>query len=171
MAIDNIVLSIDPASDFNIGNIDPNPQSPNKFHVAFDRFPNMSFSIRSINVPSVSTNAVQVNTNQAHNFFTMGDKIDFTEDFVISFILDQSMDAYYELQEWIWQAVQGRDGFMSDFTVLFMSNKNNVRRSMKVYNAFPTMLPNIQMDVAVDETNPIYLDVPFKYSHFKLLPK
>jgi len=120
--------------------------SPIGFRLLIDsqRYPNAQFSIQTASIPEITVDAAAYATPQ-RTVEIAGDKVSYSP-FSCTFIVDEQLENYYEIHEWL----------------------NNVSREIQFVDAYPTSLSTLDFDAK--NTNVEYLvgDVTFNYSYFKV---
>jgi hypothetical protein len=54
-------------------------------------------------------------------------------------------------------------------TLHFLTNHNNISRSVRFANAFPTNIGGLEFNVQQTESEYAYVDVTFRYDYFEFL--
>lgn len=150
--------------------INKNLFAPQKFQILVDRFPNVEFWAKSVEIPMVSLSPVKINTGASVDFYQVGDKLEF-ETFTIDFFLDEDLKTLEEIYVWIVdcvKSVQPKFKPYGNITAMFLTNNQNPNRSITYHNAFPFEISPFMVDARSSEDDPITMQVKFKYSHFSL---
>jgi hypothetical protein len=131
--------------------------SNNKYELIFDRLPNTTFFLQSVNLPSITLNSVITQTpfvqvNTPGNILTF-------EQLSITYIVDENMQAWRDIYTWITQmgnptshdklgdlttALGRSNSMVSDAVLLVKSNSNNPNLKFSFKNIFPTELGSLQ---------------------------
>ena len=141
------------------------------FETNFLRMPGVSYFCQRVNIPGISLS----NTIQSTPFANIpieGDVLEF-EDLTISFIVDEDMQNYLELYNWL-QSLGFPDKYSqydnetssikSDMNILLHTNKSNPNYSIAFKDVFPVSLGAISFDTNATTLDPIVVDASFKYT-------
>ena len=141
------------------------------FETNFLRMPGVSYFCQRVNIPGISLS----NTIQSTPFANIpieGDVLEF-EDLTISFIVDEDMQNYLELYNWI-QSLGFPDKYSqydnetssikSDVNILIHTNKSNPNYSIVFKDVFPVSLGTISFDTNATTLDSIIVDASFKYT-------
>lgn len=146
--------------------------SPIGFRLLIDsqKYPNAQFTVQTALIPEISVNAAAYATPQ-RTIEIAGDKVEYSP-FSCTFIVDEELENYYEIHEWLIGLViepESRDIRKTrDLSLLVLNSHNNVSREIQFVDAYPTSLSTLDFDAK--NTNVEYLvgDVTFNYSYFKV---
>lgn len=148
--------------------------APVYFRMALDKtkFPNVEYTIQTVVLPDVSVNPATLQSPYRGIPMT-GDKVDYGE-LQISFLIDEDMQNYQEIYDWlIGEATQTDDRRENkktrDLTLTILSSHNNITRSIKFVEAFPTTLSSLPFDLTITDVQYLTAVVSFQYSYFKLI--
>ena len=142
------------------------------FATNFLRMPGINYFCQRVNIPGMSL----ANTVQATPFANIpieGDVLEF-EDLSISFIVDEDMQNYLELYNWLhalgfperyaqYDNQTGKD-IKSDVNIIIHTNKSNPNYSIVFKDVFPIQLGVINFDTNNTDLEPIVVDATFKYT-------
>jgi len=141
------------------------------FETNFLRMPGVSYFCQRVNIPGISLS----NTIQSTPFANIpieGDVLEF-EDLTISFIVDEDMQNYLELYNWL-QSLGFPDKYSqydnetssikSDVNILIHTNKSNPNYSIVFKDVFPVSLGTIAFDTNATTLDSIVVDANFKYT-------
>lgn len=148
--------------------------SPVGFKVVIDRIPNVEFFTQRVAIPSVN----MVGSTQASplaNIYNVPDRMEFAE-FDLTFILDENAQNYKEIFDWMQGLAspqdmktrkalsKGKDGNVSDISVLVENSSRNSNLRFKFTDCFPVGLSTIALDATA--TDIIYPEVSatFRYT-------
>jgi hypothetical protein len=153
--------------------------SNNKFDFVLDRIPNLTFLVQAINLPSISLTNTSVAT-PAVTVSIPGNIILFNQ-VTISFILDEDMNSWFEIYDWMVQLgnpegtnkigrLTGRLGsnnsIYSDASLLIKTNSNNPRRKITFHDMYPVDLGDISF-ITTDSTQEFQTTTAtFNYTYF-----
>lgn len=138
--------------------------NPINFAIKIDKTTkNVEYTCQSVSLPSVSIGPATQSTPKRGIPLT-GDKVDY-EPFAIRFIVDETMDNYKEILNWLRnQANMIED--VRDITLIIYNSSNLPSIKIRFLNAFPTNLETIPFDVTQTEVN-IQCGATFYYSSFE----
>ena len=142
------------------------------FETNFLRIPGINYFCQRVNVPGISL----ANTIQSTPFANIpieGDMLEF-EDLTISFIVDEDMQNYLELYNWLhslgfpdryaqYDNQAGKD-IKSDVNIIIHTNKSNPNYSIVFKDVFPISLGVLNFDTNNTDLEPIIVDATFKYT-------
>lgn len=148
-----------------------------KLVVNREKLPNFEWFVQSVDHPSIGLPVANSSFRRITDVPMTGDKLEFSE---VNFnvILDEEMEAYTEIFNWMQRLVEEphtppndatntRLQSECDLTLLILNSSNNVQKRIKYYNAFPTNLGNIALG-AESEPNPILVPMSFQYLRFEI---
>lgn len=146
--------------------------APLGFRLLIDsqRYPNAQFNVQTASIPEISVDAAAYATPQ-RTIEIAGDKITYSP-FTCTFLVDENLENYNEIHEWLIGLVVEPDGpdirKTRDLTLFILDSHNNVSREIQFVDAYPTSLSTLDFDAK--ETSVEYLvgDVSFNYSYFKV---
>ena len=141
------------------------------FESNFLRMPNINYFCQRVSIPSISLSNTILSTPYA-NIPIEGDVLEF-EDLTIGFIVDEDMQNYLELYNWL-QSLGFPDNYSqydnetsdikSDMNILLHTNKSNPNYSIVFKDVFPVSLGAIAFDTNATALDPIVIDATFKYT-------
>ena len=165
------------SSNSQLNNI--NYLQPNAFKITIDRknFPNLEFFAQSVLHPDTSLSAAEVPHLRVANIPMAGDTLRFGE-LTALIILDENMNSYIEMYNWITRIVQQQQKSAlertnatpptsADITVSILSSHNNVTRTIKYIDCVPTGLGNISFESTTTESFITY-PANFRFSYFEI---
>lgn len=142
------------------------------FETNFLRMPNVNYFCQRVNIPGISLS----NTIQSTPFANIpieGDVLEF-EDLSISFIVDEDLQNYLEIYNWLHalgfperytQYDNETDlAIKSDCNIIIHTNKSNPNYSIVFKDVFPVSLGVINFDTNTTDLEPIVVDATFKYT-------
>lgn len=147
--------------------------APNNFELVIDNltFPNVSYFVTNVNVPSFNINRTDTGfaTRTAH---LHADKVQY-DDLTVSFLVDEDMQNYLELHDWMLAQVIQNDNYPSDskrrdIKIIMNTSHNNKTRIITVQDAFPTNLSDIQLDSQITDIGYVTCTATFAYSYFTI---
>ena len=147
------------------------------FEIAFARLPTIEYFCQRVNIPAV----ILGDTFQPTPFLNTpveGDTLTF-EAVNISFILDEDMQNYIEMYNWMTALGFPRDYGQfaaleepssgteetkySDLTIVLHTNKSNPNYRIRFTECFPTSLSSILFDATPTGMDPIVVDATFNF--------
>ena len=141
------------------------------FETNFLRMPTVNYFCQRVNIPGITLSSSVLSTPFA-NIPIEGDVLEF-EDLTIGFIVDEDMQNYLELYNWL-QSIGFPEKFpqydnetlkiKSDVNILIHTNKSNPNYSIVFKDVFPVYLGTISFDTNATSLEPIVIDAGFKYS-------
>ena len=141
------------------------------FETNFLRMPGVNYFCQRISIPGITLSNSILSTPFA-NIPIEGDVLEF-EDLTIGFIVDEDMQNYLELYNWL-QSLGFPDKYSqydnetsaikSDVNVLIHTNKSNPNYSIVFKDVFPVSLGAISFDTNATSLEPIVIDAGFKYT-------
>lgn len=147
-----------------------------KFIINRQNYSNLEYFAQSVTHPGASVNPVALPTARVTSVPLAGDKITYG-DLQLEVILDEDMQGYQELQNWLERTVN--DGHVdeatdtklatySDITVLILTSHNNRNVQIKYKDCIPTDIGSITMaSNTADVIYPTY-QVSFRFSSFEI---
>lgn len=152
---------------------------PNAFKLTIDRknFPNLEFFAQSVLHPDTSLTAAELPHLRVANVPMPGDTLRFGELSAL-IILDENMNSYIEMYNWITRIIQQdyktplsrtntNPPTTADITVSILSSHNNVTRTIKYIDCVPTGLGNISFESTTTESFITY-PANFRFSYFEV---
>tara|TARA_Y100000593_G_scaffold3200_1_gene6339 strand:- start:1637 stop:2215 length:579 start_codon:yes stop_codon:yes gene_type:complete len=160
------------------------------FKFALERCPKVDFYCNAANLPSI-TLGVAEQPSYLRNIPVPGDKIQF-EDLQISFMVDEHMENYLEIYDWITglgfpesidQYIQlgddkklapendPNDNFneRSDATLMILNSDYNTSVKVKFRDLFPIELSGIPFDAKAEQQEYYTATARFKYTMFDVI--
>jgi hypothetical protein len=142
------------------------------FETNFLRMPNVNYFCQRVNIPGISL----ANTIQSTPFANIpieGDVLEF-EDMSISFIVDENLQNYLEMYNWLVALGfpdryaqydnQESQAIKSDTNIIINTNKSNPNYSIKFKDVFPVALGAINFDTNNTDLEPVIVEATFKYT-------
>ena len=141
------------------------------FETNFLRMPGVNYFCQRVSIPGINLSNTILSTPYA-NIPIEGDVLEF-EDLTIGFIVDEDMQNYLELYNWL-QSLGFPDNYSqydnetsaikSDVNILIHTNKSNPNYSIVFKDVFPVSLGAIAFDTNATILDPIVIDATFKYT-------
>lgn len=153
---------------------------PTSFKLVIDRknFPNLEFFCQSVAHPAMDARAAELPFKRIGSVPFAADKLTFT-DLECMIIVDENMNAYTEMYNWLQRIVQvntlnpldRRENLpptVCDVTLLILNNSNNVSRKIKYIDCIPVGLGNMVMEATTGDTTQVTFPATFRFSYFEL---
>jgi hypothetical protein len=158
--------------------ISPNYFSPLEFQVTIDRLPNVEFFIQQTSVPGISSTPIKVPT-RLNSIYKQGDEVDFSN-LDLTFIIDESMNNYTEVFDWIIGANfpedhaqfntlnNSRYGLISDISIIVMNSKKNPHIKFTYKDCFPITLSEVSLNTTDSDVSYPQATATFQYDTFSI---
>ena len=155
---------------------------PTAFKLVVDRknYANLEFFCQSVAHPAIDVSATAVPIPRLGNVSMAGDKLNFAE-LECMIIVDENLNAYTEMYNWVHRIVQKADKTRldrslsdttpptySDITLAILSSHNNTTRKIRYIDCIPTAIGTMQMEATAGDTTQIVFPVTFRFSYFEL---
>lgn len=135
-------------------------------------------NVQEINLPSISIPATMFPVNPMLQGNLPGSAMDFTDGMTTRILLDEELNAYVDIYQWMLSLVDYREGKSTGWleggtprTILLHvmdSQKDKILLTFKFYGAFPQMLGEIEFNYG-DPTNlASYCSVTWSYKYFEI---
>ena len=97
-----------------------------------------------------------------------GDRLQF-DDLAIRFNVTENMENYIEIFDWMHNIIQAKDAesYKFDASLLIMSSHNNLLKTIKFQEVFPTSLTSVEFNSQAGDVEYLQADVTFKYTLFE----
>jgi len=146
---------------------------PTRFKIIIDRtrYSNVEYTITSVSLPDINVSSASYSTASAR-IGMPGDKIDYSP-LSLTFIIDETLENYREIYEWMLGLVEindsTNDGKTRDIRLLIYSSKENPLMEFQFVDAYPTSLSGVEFDSSDQSSAYLKATVTFDYSYFKLI--
>ena len=142
------------------------------FETNFLRIPGVNYFCQRVNIPGISlSNTIQ--STPFANIPIVGDVLEF-EDLNISFIVDEDLQNYTEIYNWLialgfperyeqYDNQAGQD-IKSDCNIIIHTNNSNPNYSIVFKDVFPVSLGVVNFDTNNTDLEPVVVDATFKYT-------
>jgi hypothetical protein len=156
---------------------------PTGFRISIDhtRFGNVQFFAQSISHPGASANAVEIAAPRVSSIPFSPSKITYS-DLTVMIILDEDMQSYTELQDWMESLVnepevRPRQRVQSpslqesyaDITVTILTSHNNANLRIKYNDCIITNLGQVEMTANQQDVTFITFAANFKFRDFEII--
>ena len=157
-----------------------NMMGPGNFKVTIDssEFSNLQFFCINANLPTLTASEV-LTSFKNRNAYMPGDTLEYGT-FDVTFIVDEEMKNYIEMQTWIKKNADhnvletntnkfGHEEKVKDITLSIQTNKNTINKQIKFTDAFPTSIG--ELSFTTQDTSVEYLTcaVSFRYNRFEFI--
>lgn len=148
------------------------------FEIKISRLPNVEFFSQKMQLPSVTTSSVEVQT-PLRSFYNEPDHIEFGN-FDLSFIIDENMKNYIEIFDWLVGLTSpdnlkqhanlknSKEGLKSDVSVMLLNSHKNPNMKFTFINAFPLSLTPVSLDIAQTDVQYAEATVTMRYDSFTI---
>ena len=162
--------------------------SPTGFKFSLTRAPKVSFFGNQANIPSVNLGIAEQPT-YLRDLPLPGDKVTF-EDFNLTFLVDENLENYSELQNWIRSIgysdtlqdafdIQNSNAdleqprnsslnFFSDGTLQILTSSENPNFKVNFKDLFPYQLSTLNFDATSEDINYFTAEASFKYTTYTI---
>ena len=163
-----------------------NPLQSNGFLFGIQKLPEISFFCQEASIPSLSLPAAEIGTPLS-TIRMPGDKPQFDE-LSITFLIDEQMINYIAIHNWLigmgfpedWTQyenfIASRTDFpsttpstaaASDGILQILNSSNNVIRTVRFVDLFPTSLASVQLSSTTTDTTYLAGTASFAYTYYK----
>jgi hypothetical protein len=159
--------------------------TPLGFKFNLSRTPKVDFFANSANVPGINL-GVAIQPSYLKDIAIPGDKLSY-DDFNLKFIVDENMENYLEVHNWMrglgypdsiaeydqWRLsdpTNTSDPNVSDATLMIYNSNYNSNIIVKFRGMFPTSLSTIDFDSTMTDVQYVTATVSFKYALYDILP-
>lgn len=138
-----------------------------KLQIDSEEFSHTQYYAVSASFPAVSISEVSTSfrNNQA---FVSGEKLNY-DPLTLRIAIDEGLVSYREIFNWMYSNTTGSTITDHNMTLHFLTNHNNISRSVRFYRAFPTNLGGIEFNVQQTDPEYAFVDVTFRYDNFEFL--
>ena len=164
--------------DMDYSDIDYQPYNhlePSQFQLVLSRskLKNLSYSVQSVAMPSVSVTAVDIPYGKI-TIHETGDTLEY-QPLDLTFLADEFMLNVQELLDWMNEQVnvdkRNTDTHYRDIILqIFSKSANKLIREIKFYSAWPTSIDSLGFDSSVTDIQYFIISASFMYDYYELLP-
>ena len=152
--------------------------SPIEFRVAIKRLPNVEFFTQRTSIPGISVSPVEMST-PFNRIYQTPDKLTYAN-LDLSFIVDEAMQNYLEIQSWINDIAfprdfsefkrikEAEDSLQSDITIQILNSHKNLNLEAKFINCFPISLSEIMLDTTQSDLVYPEATATFQYDSYSI---
>lgn len=155
---------------------------PTGFRISIDHtlFGNVQFFAQSVSHPGASVNAVEVAHPRVASIPFSGSKITYG-DLSVNLILDEDMQSYTELQNWLerlvnekevrprQRVIQEKEQTYADITVSILTSHNNANLRIKYNDCIITNLGQFELTANASDINFIVFPATFRFRDFEII--
>jgi hypothetical protein len=138
-----------------------------KLFIHSEDFKHTQYFAVSASFPAVSLPEVTTGYRNLSGFVS-GDKLAY-DPLTIRIAIDEKLESYREIFNWIHSNTTNKELTVHDVTLHFLTNHNNISRSVRFANAFPTNIGGLEFNVQQTESEYAYVDVTFRYDYFEFM--
>ena len=152
--------------------------SPSNFTISIQRIPNIEFFVQSMTLPSLQATPTERETPLT-TMFEINDKLQYS-DLELSFILDENMNNYKEILEWL-EGISGsrtpdatkalslsKYGFKSNIIATITNSHKNPNVKFTFRDCFPTSLGSVELNVNTQDVAYATCSVTMRYDIFTM---
>jgi hypothetical protein len=155
-----------------------NFMSPIEFVVVVKRLPNVQFFTQSVNIPSISMQLID-QPNPFKPIPVSGDRAVYG-DLSLSFIIDESMNNYIEVHNWIRGLTfpdnfeqhdnlkNSQYGLLTDISIIIMNSHKNPNIDVSFRDCFPVNLSEVTLDTTQNDVVYPQATVTFTFKDFTI---
>jgi len=164
-----------------------NPLSPTGFRLDIEKLPTVSYFCQEATIPDVSISSIAMPTPLSS--IQIPDTIINYGDLVVNFLVDEDMDNYTALYNWIkglgfptdhseyttFINSNQQPGKLelsknySDGTLHILSSSNNVVRSLKFVDLFPISVASLQFGSNLTDVQYLQGNAIFRYTYYEFI--
>ena len=139
------------------------------FKIDQTNFANLEYFCTQVTFPGISLAEVQV-PYRGVNLAQTGDRMVF-DDLAIRFNITENMENYLELFNWMHNIINKGDAeaYKYDASLLIMSSHNNMVKTVKFQEIFPTALSTVEFNSQSLDVEYLQADVSFRYTLFEFV--
>lgn len=147
------------------------------FKFSLARTPNLTWFCQKVSIPSLSFGSVEQPTRFGTRLPMSGSEYTF-DDLVIDFIVDENVNTWMEIYDWMTSLGQPKDDkdpylkdrpqHTSDAVLTILSSSYNAKYKIVFRDLFPIALGELPFDSTAPETDPIVSTATFKYRYYEI---
>jgi hypothetical protein len=138
-----------------------------KLFIHAEDFKHTQYFAVSASFPAVSLPEVTTGYRNLSGFVS-GDKLAY-DPLTVRIAIDEKLESYREIFNWMHSNTENKQLTIHDITLHFLTNHNNISRSVRFANAFPTNIGGLEFNVQQTESEYAYVDVTFRYDYFEFM--
>lgn len=145
----------------------------NSFKFTINKIPNVNFYVQEANIPDISVDFTETKTLFSQADYDTGGRYSYG-DLNIRFIVDENMNNYLELYNWIRSEMPvesyaeiNKDP-LEDATLMVLNNSYRANVVVKFKELYPVSLDEINFDLTTTDPDPIIINTEFKFTGLKI---
>lgn len=138
-----------------------------KLQISGNDYMNTEYFAVSASLPSINLPEIELSYRNQHGFLP-GEKIQY-DPITIRIAVDEELKVYDEIYQWILKNTTSKDLDVRDMSLVLLTSHNNVSRTLRFTNAFPTSIGSVEFNTQMSEVEYAYLDVSFRYDRFEFV--
>lgn len=138
-----------------------------KLFIHTEDFKHTQYFAVSASFPSVSLPEVN-STFKNNQAFVPGDKLAY-DPLTVRIAVDEKLESYREIFNWLHTNTTNDKLIIHDMTLHFLTNHNNISRSVRFADAFPTNISGVEFNVQQNDSEYAFVDVTFRYDYFEFI--
>ena len=151
-----------------------NPILPTYFQFSMKRCPHLTFFCQGANLPSVSLSVITQPTRFVNIPHAPG--VPEFEDLNINFMVDEELNNWLEIYEWIRSTVHTDDykeyekapNHYTDATLTILNSAMNPKIRVEFYNLLPTSLSGLEFDSTTTNPEALIASATFRYTNYEI---
>lgn len=149
---------------------------PTGFKVVINRtnYPNLTFFAQSVSHPDVSLTSPNVPYSRIGNVSIPGDALDYSQ-LNINFILDEDMEAYTELYNWMESLVNinfkntdNSDPSQADISISILTSHNNQNKVITYKGCNPVSVSGLELTAIASTVEYLTFNGVFTFTGFEI---
>ena len=143
---------------------------PTGFCVVVERsFGNLKFFANTVSHPGATGTAAEMAVPRVQRLPLAPDTINYGE-LTISFILDEDLECYKEILEWLEGITYGtKTPEHHDMQVIILTSHNNTNVTIKYKDCIPTQIGNIELTSTSGDVTYLNFDATFRFTEYELI--
>jgi hypothetical protein len=148
--------------------VDKSGLSPVGFKLSINaqKFANVGYFCSSASLPGISLPEANAPFRNAQHAMA-GDRLDYSP-FEIKFNIDEGLVNYLEIFNWMKDNVESGAIVKYDIVLSILTSKNNVSKTVKFIDAFPTALDGLEFDAQASDVTYLSASATFRYTRFEI---
>ena len=145
--------------------------SPTGFHLKINslRFPNLEYFATTITLPQITLEE-QALPYKTVDYAAPGTRLTFS-DLTITAQITEDFDNYLETYNWMHDIAKAKgtavEDLKEDATLLVFTSHNNVNKTIRFKDIFPTAIGSLEFTSTSDSVNYLSTDINFSYTNFE----
>lgn len=139
----------------------------NNAYMIIDRYPQLPYWIKSLQIPAFNNGSTRIPTPQFHGSWNIPSVQGELDDITIMWYCDENLVTYFSILEWIRysQSVVDVTDAMSDIVITITNNAKQPIIHITLVDAFPTSVGTLDFDTY--NVEPVLPFVTFKVNNIK----